>query len=80
MSALIWNVRGLNIKARRRDVTEHIARIKLRKLHRFQRCIPADWLYRTNHNHSEGESFLGSSGMVSKLHCKFWSTDYFLST
>ena len=55
MSALIWNVRGLNIKARR-DVKEHIARIKLRKLHRFQRCIPTDWLYRTNHNHSEGES------------------------
>ena len=55
MSALIWNVRGLNIKARR-DVKEQIARIKLRKLHRFQRCIPTDWLYRTNHNHSEGES------------------------
>lgn len=55
MSALIWNVRGLNIKASR-DVKEHIARIKLRKLLRFQRRIPTDRLYRTNHNHSEGES------------------------
>jgi len=66
MSILTWNVRGLNLEARRKDVKEHITKhkpsfvalletkIKVNKMIRLIRCIPASWMHKTNHEHSIG--------------------------
>jgi len=57
---------GLNKRVRRKDVKEHVLRlkpsfvaltetkIKLRRISRFLSCIPNDWLHKTNCDYCEG--------------------------
>lgn len=60
MDILVWNVRGLNKKERRRDITYHVhkfspsivglveTKVRPNKSYRIIRSLPADW----NHVHN----------------------------
>ena len=59
-------LRGLNIKARRKDAKDHIfnlkpsfvalieIKIKVNKMQRFLSCLPGTWSHKTNHDHCIG--------------------------
>ena len=64
MSVLIWNVRGLNFKERRRDVMDHISmyassivglvetKVKESTAYRVTRCLPHGWASLNNYSHA----------------------------
>lgn len=62
MTMLFWNVRGMNMKSRRKDIKNHIkslypsvvglieTKVKSHKAARISKCIPSTWPYCNNYS------------------------------